>query len=496
MMGAKMYLEKLKTFGFEGSGNYIFEGDNKDGLEVLKCTHRSAVDCIYIDPPYNTGSRHFVYKDSFSDANSGYESEWATFMRPRLISSRELLNENGVIFISIDDNEIGNLLVLMDAIYGRSSRIGIFCKTIQGGKNDSKFVKSSHEYLVVYGKSKSSVNRLKRKSVQSTSVQDQQLNKWGDNDRRTDRPNLYYPIYVSEDGATISTQKFPNSKPIFPIKSNGEDGCWRWGKEKVEREKNRLVVKARSNGKLGVYVKAGANENATQPWSSIIDNFPSGGGALIKELFGDAKIFNYAKNLDYIKWILSLIEKKDATYLDFFAGSGTTAHAVLELNKQDGGNRKFILCGNTEATKENPSKNICKDVCAERIKKVVTKNKSLFSSEVGFDYYVVSNKIPKSTSKFEKSIASIAQIKFDLYGDNLSQRLETALSKNELVYLGEDQKGNIFLLANDKHQQKAAREIKNKFEIEGNFKLLSESDLFGESADSFTNRENDNQEAA
>jgi len=446
-----MYLEKLKTFGFEGSGNYIFEGDNKDGLEVLKCTHGSAVDCIYIDPPYNTGSRHFVYKDSFSGANYGYESEWATFMRPRLTTSRELLNDNGVIFISIDDNEIGNLLVLMDSIYGRSSRVGIFCKTIQGGKNDSKFVKSSHEYLVVYGKSKSSVNTLRRKSVQSTSAQDQQLNKWGDNDRRSDRPNLYYPIYVSENGATISTQKFPNSKPILPIKSNGEDGCWRWGKEKVEREKHRLVIKERSNGatistqkfpnskpilpiksngedgrwrwgkekverekhrlvikersngKLGVYVKASTNENGSQPWSSIIDSFPSGGGALIKELFGDAKVFNYAKNLDYIKWILSLVNKKDATYLDFFAGSGTTAHAVLELNKQDGGNRKFILCGNTEATKENPNKNICKDVCAERLKKVVAKNKDLFSSEVGFDYYVVSNKMPRSTSKFEKS---------------------------------------------------------------------------------------------
>lgn len=495
-MGGIMYLEKYKTFGLEGSGNYIFEGDNKDSLEVLKCTHKSSIDCIYIDPPYNTGNKHFVYKDSFDGVKHGFESEWANFMRIRLQSSKDLLSESGVIFISIDDNEIGNLLVLMDSIYGRGSRVGIFCKKIQGGKNDSKFIKSSHEYLVVYGKSKSSVNMLKKKSVQTTSAQDQQLNKWGDNDRRTDRPNLYFPIYVSDDGKRISTSKFTNSKAILPIKSNGEEGCWRWGKEKVEREKNRLIVKKRSNGKLGIYVSTSEHQSNLQPWSSIIDSFPSGGGALIKELFGDAKVFNYAKNLEYIKWILSLVEKKDATFLDFFAGSGTTAHAVLELNKLDGGNRKFILCGNTESTKENPNKNVCRDVCSERIKKVVSKNQDLFSTEVGFDYYLVSNKEPKSVNKFEKSIASLAQIKFDLFGDSLSQRLEAALAKNELVYLGEDQKGNIFLLANEKHQQKAAKEIRTRFDLNTSFKLISELDLFGDNAETFINREADEHKVA
>lgn len=473
-----MKIHKKFTYKSANSGNFIFEGNNFDSMRLLLCTHYGSVDCIYIDPPYNTGSRHFVYKDSFG-GSEGLGSEWANFMRPRLEMAKSLLKDSGSIFISIDNNEIGALLILCDSIFGKSNRIGIFCKTIQGGKNDSKFVKTSHEYLIVYGKTKRAIEQLRRRETNSAVKTDQQLNKWGDNDRRSDRPNLYYPIFVSPDLSRISTSKFPGAQAILPIKSNGEDGCWRWGREKVEREKDRLIVKPRGSGKLGIYVRGGHSTDSTTPWSSVIDQFPSGGGTLIKEMFGDAKVFNYAKNLEYIKWIVSLLRNKNAVVLDFFAGSGTTAHAVLDLNRTDGGDRKFILCGNREATKEHPKKNICLDVCAERIKKVIGREPPLLGS-AGFDYFVVETPGAITSRQIESTVRSIAQIKYDLVDGPINRRAELILDRNELIYLGQNSKGTVYLMAPNQSKPKIDGNIRAAVGKGGDVRVLKPNDVWSD----------------
>lgn len=469
-----MQISKKFSFSRVNSGNFILEGDNLDSLAVLTKTHRGLIDCIYIDPPYNTGNRHFVYKDSFGSASSA-QSDWVRFMRPRLEVSKSILSDEGVIFVSIDDNEIGHLLVLMDQIFGRQNKIGTFIKTLQGGKNDSKFLKTSHEYLVVYGKSKGSVNSLNRNKVPSQNCSDQQLNKWGDNDRRTDRPNLYYPIYVSSDGKKISVEKFAGAIPIFPKKSNGEEGCWRWGKEKVTKENKRLTVKTRSDGRLGLYVMADTGGSGSAPWTSVITDFPTGGGAQIRDMFGDAKVFSYAKNLDYMKWILSLLKNQNATILDFFAGSGTTAHAVIELNKRDGGARKFILCGNSERTKENPSKNICRNICAERIKKALTKDNTGML-DAGFDYYLVEGR-KNQTLTIDAVYQPVAEIKYGLDIDQINKGANSVLEKNDLIYLGEDRRGYVYLLNNSEMKKKANTTVRNLFKTAGQIKFVEKAEL-------------------
>ena len=386
-MAKNIKISKKYTYGATGTGNLILEGDNLHSLSILAQTHSQSVDCIYIDPPYNTGNQHFVYKDRFKqNPLNQFQSEWLQFMEPRLRLCHKTLKEDGVIFLSIDDREIGAATVLLDSIFSRRNKIGVFCKRIKGGKNDSKFMRKGHEYLLVYGKSKKSISRLKGKSATSNVTTDQQLNKWGDNDRREDRPNLFYPIFVNETSGKLSTNKFPGSMAVLPIKSNGTDGCWRWSKKKVEAEKDRLLIKTRTNGKLGIYVKGGPSSNKEIPWDSIIDDFGTGGGEDIKAIFGDAKAFTYAKNIDYIKWIISHVKGSNLTILDFFAGSGTTAHAALELNKEDGRSRKFILCGNSEAADGESTKNICRDICAQRVKYAI---KSTQLTGNGFDYFVV-----------------------------------------------------------------------------------------------------------
>ena len=469
-----MQISKKFSFSRPNTGNLIFEGDNIDSLALLHKTHEGSIDCIYIDPPYNTGNRHFVYKDAFG---GGFvdQSEWVKFMRPRLETAREVLSESGVIFVSIDDHELGHLLVLMDMIFGKQNKIGTFIKTVQGGKNDSKFIKTAHEYLVVYGKTKESIKSLNRKKIEPQNGADQQLNKWGDNDRRTDRPNLYYPIYVSSDGKRISIEKFSGASTVYPIKSNGDDGCWRWGKEKVANESSRLIVKQRTDGRTGIYVKADSGGESSAPWGSIISEYPSGGGSMIRDIFGDAKAFNYAKNLDYMKWIISLLKDKNAIILDFFAGSGTTGHAVINLNKEDGGERKFILCGNTEKTKDDPNKNICKQVCAERVKLAISKDK-MGALDSGFDYYLVEGQ-SKKVNDVSALYKVIAEIKYGLESDEINKGTNSILAKNDLLYLGENRKGDVYLLNRAEGKKKVTPIFKELFKNANHIKFIEESEL-------------------
>lgn len=437
-----MKITRKFSHASQSSGNLIFEGDNLHSLQTLIHTHSQKVDCIYIDPPYNTGNNHFVYKDNFKNNDKNpLVSEWFNFMKPRLEIGHKLLKEDGIFFMSIDDSELASALMLLDFVFSKNNRLAVFCKKLNGGKNDSKFIRKNHEYLLVYGKSKNSVKRLKGKEKETINQTDQQLNKWGDNDRRADRPNLYYPIYVNEKTGSISIEKFPGSVAVYPIKSNKEEGCWRWSKNKVDEEKKRLLIKRRSNGELGIYVKADAMASSEGAWDSVIENFSTGGGEQIKELFGDSKVFTYAKNLDYIKWILSLVNGNDLLFLDFFAGSGTTAHAIIELNATDDKKRKYILCSNTEATATQPNKNICRQICAERVKKAYSLTESKpRAQDNGFDYFEVAATSKNTRKQQIDSVLAFFQIKLNLKLGN-SPLTDNQEDRNDIYYAGTDTKG-------------------------------------------------------
>lgn len=443
-----MKLTRKFTHSTPGSGNFILEGDNLHSLEILSHTHAKKVDCIYIDPPYNTGNNHFVYKDNFKNNDKNpLVSEWFRFMEPRLKLGYQILKDDGVLFVSIDDSELASSLVLLDHIFSKNNRIAVFCKKLSGGKNDSKFVRKNHEYLLVYGKSKNSIKRLMGRKKDSTGQTDQQLNKWGDTDRRVDRPNLYYPIYVNEKSGEISVEKFSGSIAVYPIKANKEEGRWRWSKSKVKDESDKLIAKRRSNGEIGIYVKAESKSNTEGAWDSVIDGFAGGGGDQIKELFGDAKYFTYAKNLDYLKWITSLVKGDNLLFLDFFAGSGTTGHAIIEQNATDGKKRNFILCSNTEASDKQPAKNICRQICAERIKKSYAQTEAMSSSEKrGFDYFEI---VPANESTRKQQVDSVLnflQIKLNL--SNLQSPLTSIQEeRGNIFYAGTDQKGMAYFIS-------------------------------------------------
>jgi hypothetical protein len=212
----------------------------------------------------------------------------------------------------------------------------------------------------------------------------QSLRKWGDTDRREDRPNLYFPVYAELDSQKVSLEPFPGSTELYPTRPDGTEGCWRWSKTKILDELHRVLPRRTQAGGLGLYVLSEEGTNKVSPWvslnedddtadlawHSIISDYAKGGGTHLKNILGE-KAFTYPKNPDYIEWICSLVRRTDAVFLDFFAGSGTTGEAVLKLNKKDNGTRTFICASSTEATKDRPLKNICRDVTQLRLRKVI-----------------------------------------------------------------------------------------------------------------------------
>ena len=351
----------------------LIRGDNYYALKALKHTHRSAIDVIYIDPPYNTGNKDFVYNDNFVDAEDGFKhSKWLSFMERRLKLAKELLAPGGVIFISIDDNEQSTLTLLCDHIFGESNRVGPFIKKTAGGKSDSGFCKTNHEYLLAYG----DIRYLLKEESQG-SADSQPLRKWGDNDRKSDRPNLHYPLYLCPSSGKIDTEPFAQSVEFFPTKSDGSEGCWRWSSSKVKKDLARLFIKTKKDGSFDVHVAGDPTAMKNSPWSSVVDTFTGPGGTFLKAMFGEADTFTYPKNPDFIKWVIARHRNSSAVVLDFFAGSGTTAQAVIELNNEDGGSRQCIVATNDEGEFKDAAGaplpgGICTNVTHPRISKVLT----------------------------------------------------------------------------------------------------------------------------
>jgi len=331
----------------------LIEGDNYHALSVLNYTHAKSIDLIYIDPPYNTGNNDFKYNDKFVDLEDSYRhSKWLSFMSKRLKLAKNLLKTTGVIFISIDDKEIAQLKLLCDEIFGEDLFIGNAVRRRRNSQaNLSKNLSTIHEYLLIYGKS--SITQLNK--LQPT------INEGDFKNPDKDPRGVYVTMPCTNKGGAYYSVKTPTGKIIKEE--------WRFKKETYYKllEDNRIVFPKGGDGKPRYKLfKNEKMEKGVIPnswWDDVASNQEA--SAELKLFFNGNSLFNNPKPVGLINRILKLATKKEGSVvLDFFAGSGTTAHAVLELNKEDSGNRQVIICTNNE-------NNICTEVCYPRVKKAI-----------------------------------------------------------------------------------------------------------------------------
>lgn len=381
----------------------LIEGDNLEALTLLQTTHKNEIDVCYIDPPYNRGKNDFVYNDKFIDKEDVYRhSKWLSFIEKRLRLVYDLLTEKGIIVISIDDNEMCRLKLLCDEIFGEDNFI-VCAPTIMNlkGNQDEFGFAGTHEYTLVYAKNKIAVE-LNQFEINEDEIEDKwevdeigyykkgaTLKRTGVDAPVSRRPNSFFPILCDTDGSisTITEEEHlkiynPKTKElnidyayelkdayenmgytvVLPI-TNGENTSWRWGRKTVEKESDEIiVVKGRDEISLYKKQRPQLGDLPTKKPKSVLykPDYSSGNGTKqLKEIFEQKKIFENPKPLQLIKDLIYITGKKDAVILDFFAGSGTTGHAVLELNKEDHGKRRCILCTNNEVSKDKQLQYFC-----------------------------------------------------------------------------------------------------------------------------------------
>lgn len=351
----------------EDAPNHILiEGDNLHALTCLSYTHEGKIDVIYIDPPYNTGNKDFVYNDSYVDSEDDFRhSKWLSFMNKRLRIARRLLSDKGVIFISIDDNEQAALKLLCDEVFCEKNFVGLVSRatgTTTG--QDTGSLGKACDYILVYSKYPNfqiGGIPLSQKDLDRYDMVDEkgaysilQLRRTGGEDRREDRPTMFFPIVA------------PDGTEVYPYGPTGYESRWRVGPEKVKKmqQDNLLYFKKDKEGNWKVYYKFYAEGKTKRPsnlWTDLDGNKKA--QIELKGIIPDVK-FETPKPIQLIKQCVELSSSLDSVILDFFAGSGTTMHAVMQLNNEDGGKRQCILVTNNE-------NGICENITYERNRRVI-----------------------------------------------------------------------------------------------------------------------------
>ena len=438
-----------ESVDFDHTQNLYIEGDNLEVLKVLRHTYSGKVKMIYIDPPYNTGN-DFVYEDDFacdqenfllrsgqkdesgnrlvanSNSNGRFHTDWLNMMYPRLKLARELLSDDGVMFISIDDNEIDNLRKVCSEVFGDKNIVAqLIWKRKQGGANDSEHIVVEHEYVLAVAKN---IDHLKLLLDRTTKI-DQKTYPFEDEHGR------YNLVTLDKSSIQISQSLIydivgPDGQVYKPRVINGKQSCWRWGKQKVEADYDQLVFK---NG--NIYTKFYMPEGI-KPRSLLIDDVfgrNAAGGADLKKLFNNSKPFSYPKPVSLIRHLISIACDKEGLILDFFSGSATTAQALMRMNATDGGFRKFIMVQLPEELSQDSEgfkagfKNIC-EIGKERIRRAGAAIKEEFGEkaadlDIGFRVLKLDSSNMKDTYYAPAKLTMASLIDDNLKADRTSEDL-------------------------------------------------------------------------
>ena len=430
-----------QSVDFDKTENIFIEGDNLEVLKILQRSYYGKIKMIYIDPPYNTGNDSFIYPDRFKEEKEDYElragikdaeglltkdgfwrknskdaghfhSNWLSMMYPRLFLAKNLLREDGVIFVSIDDNEVHNLRMAMNEVFGEENFVGqITILSNPRGRQSENFIATVHEYLIVYAKT------IEECSIIGLDLTEEEVGDYDKIDengqhyrllglrqrgvawRRQDRPQMYFPLYVNpKNGSVKITIDKSHTIEVFPKRPDGKEGRWKWGKEKISNELYKLeakLVSGRNEWDIFVrdYLEIEPGNERTKMIKSLWDdrslNYQNGTEE-VKSIFEGKTLFAYPKPTSLLKTIISILQDKNCVTLDFFAGSCTTAHAVMALNAEDGGNRKYICVQLAEpCEKESEAfkagfKTIA-DIGKERIRRAAKKIKKGIEGNLKFD---------------------------------------------------------------------------------------------------------------
>lgn len=458
-------LQPLKedSVNFDTTQNIFIEGENLEVLKILQKSYFNKIKMIYIDPPYNTGSDSFIYPDKYAESkdeylkkinekdeegyllkeglfrtnskeNGQFHSNWLSMMYPRLFLAKNLLKDDGVIFVSIDDNEVHNLRMIMNEIFGEENFLGEFVKQSKvGGGSDSKYIVKEHEYCVVYAKS---IENLPEMFIEHDK---NYLKRYSEEDENGKffwdtfaRPGLKNPIHydiVAPDGSTMNYG-------------------WIHSEERFKKELKSGIVRivAKKDGGWSVQFKQYLNENGKKPRSMTMNFGGSIDGKIeINTLFDNDKLFTYPKSSIFLKELIKIIDNKNNIILDFFAGSGTTAQAVMELNKEDDGKRKFILVQLPEKIDEESEAykagyKTISEISKERIRRAIKKISSeddMIKNSKDIDLGFKSYRLKESNFKIWRSdiISSEEDLKdnIDMFEDSLKQNTKNENILTELL---------------------------------------------------------------
>lgn len=417
-------------------GNRIIHGDNLEVLKSLLPEFEGKVNCIYIDPPYNTGNEGWVYNDAVNDPKIkkwlgqvvGKEGEdlsrhdkWLCMMYPRLKLLHRLLADDGVIFVSIDDNEEHSLHLVMSEVFGQRNFVTNFIWRKVDSPNDNKVsVTPDHEYIICYAKNHSLMKLTQMSAPDIIKAygnvdelgrryRDRLLKKNGKNSLRRDRPTMYFSLEA------------PDGSLVYPTHENGEEARWAMGADGIERHRasNALIWKQRKRNAQDVwepYTREFAPEIPTRPYPTIWADLPTmrQAKAFLRDVFNTTDLFDTPKPVELLERLLEMFGQRNAIVLDSFAGSGTSAHAVLNLNAQDGGNRRFILCEMMD---------YAETITAERVRRVMNGygegTKAVAGTGGSFDYYCVGAALFKDDKNLNEDAGEAAIRDYVAYTESI-----------------------------------------------------------------------------
>ena len=436
------------------SENIYISGDNLDGLKHLLKSYAGKVKCIYIDPPYNTGSDGFVYNDNFNftaeelserlsisteqaerildltKRGSASHSAWLMFMYPRLLLARDLLTDDGVIFISIDDNEQANCKLICDDVFGEENKISVIANVNNPkGRSDDEFVATAHEYICVYANNREKTTwngfeatekitkRYNKLTTDGKVFRDIDLRKTGENDLRDDRPNLFYYFYYNKNTGDFYPSRNEKNEDgyikIKPVREDGKEGNWRWSLDNALKNIANIYPKYMPKRKIwGVmekdYLEGRELVKPVSAWTFKDVNSERGTEDFI-DLGFDKKVFPKPKPLGTILRCLTLATESDSLIVDFFSGSATTAHAVMQQNLKDGGERKFIMVQLPEQVKagseaEKAGYETIDQIGMERIERAAAKLKEEHpdtTADLGFKHFTLQETNKVTLDKLE-----------------------------------------------------------------------------------------------